>query len=98
MIQDWYGRPYMQAEVTLTPMGPMMDGSPGRVIRQSGQIVFQIKDIPLGKYQVLVTVGGRPVDFEIRDSDNTSHGRGPLVFIPNDADVAGVKQMRLMVR
>ena len=97
-IEPWSGRPYVHADVTLTPMGPMMDGSPGRVIRQSGQIVFQIKDIPLGKYHVSVTINGRPVAFELRDSDNTSYGRGPLVFQPDDAGTPGVKRVRLLVR
>lgn len=97
-IQDWYGRPNMYAEVILTPLGPLMDGSPGQVIRQAGQVVFYMADIPLGRYRVEVRVGGRMMDFEIRDQDNTPHGRGPLVFMPNDAGIPGVKRMRLMIR
>jgi len=34
------------AEVTLTPIGPLLDGTPGRVITRSGTIVFTITDIP----------------------------------------------------
>jgi hypothetical protein len=96
-IEDLIGRA-VQAEVTLTPIGPTLDGSAGRAIRQSGQVVFAIKNIPVGRYRVEVRVGGYPVDFEIRDSDNTSYGRGPFVFEPNDAGIAGVKRMRLMIK
>ncbi|MDP3000965.1 MAG: hypothetical protein Q8N47_26015, partial [Bryobacterales bacterium] len=87
------------AEVALTPMGPLIDGTPGRVITRSGTIVFTITDIPLGKYNVSVRIGGRPVDFELwHTSGGPNVGRGPLVFLPNDAGVQGTKRVRLMLR
>ncbi|MDP2996650.1 MAG: hypothetical protein Q8N47_04115 [Bryobacterales bacterium] len=86
------------AEVTLTPMGPLLDGSPGRVVTRSGAIVFTITDVPLGKYAVSVRIGGRPVDFELRHTSGPIVGRGPLVFIPNDAGVEGTRRVRLLVR
>ena len=99
IVDSWgAGPPNVVAEVTLRPMGPLIDGSPGQVIRKSGVIAFVIPDIPLGQYDVRVTVNGRQADFELRDSDNTSYGRGPLLFRPNDAGIAGVKRMRLLVR
>jgi hypothetical protein len=77
----------------------MLDGSPGRAITRSGTIVFTITDVPLAKYAVSVRIGGRPVDFEIRHtSGGPMVGRGPLVFIPNDAGVEGTKRVRLLVR
>lgn len=40
-----------RVEVTLTPVGPIIDGSPGKVIR--GFLVgSQLRDIPIGRYRV----------------------------------------------
>jgi hypothetical protein len=55
-------------EITLTPVGPLLDGSKGRVLVIRKKITprgyFPINDIPLGRYKIkaaLVSEGGRPL-------------------------------------
>lgn len=57
------------------------------MIRLSGRVVFEIENIPIGTFRVDVTVGGRPVNFEIRDSDNNSYGRGPIAYGPETRSI-----------
>jgi hypothetical protein len=55
-------------EITLTPDGPLLDGTPGRVIVVRKKInprgYFPINDIPIGRYKIKATVaseGGHPL-------------------------------------
>jgi hypothetical protein len=60
-------------EITLTPDGPLLDGSRGRVIVVRKKITprgyFPVNDIPIGRYKIKATLaseGGRPL--KIRDN------------------------------
>lgn len=59
-------------EITLTPDGPLVDGSPGQVIKGHGTNSpdgFGIQDVPLGRYTIqarYVPEGEPPVQMKIR--------------------------------
>ncbi|CAG7655038.1 stalk domain-containing protein [Paenibacillus allorhizosphaerae] len=59
-------------EITLTPDGPLVDGSPGQVIKGHGTNSpdgFGMQDVPLGRYTIIasyVLEGEQPVQMKIR--------------------------------
>ena len=90
-------------EVTLTPDGPLLDGSPGRVIVVRKKITprgyFPINDIPIGRYKIkaaLASEGGRAL--KIRENvlvtgrdamtPNETTGEATILFRSEGSDLA----------
>lgn len=69
-------------ELTLTPSGPLIDGSPGRTLRlRMGDHywvdAWQIEDVPIGRYRVTARLHGDGGDRPLRIQD--WHARGDFV-------------------
>ena len=57
--------------LTLTPVGPLIDGSAGAVItRTVGETVgsYAVRDVPIGRYTVRATRNDEPLVFRMRSS------------------------------
>ena len=57
--------------LTLTPVGPLIDGSAGAVITRTvnGDVSsFAIRDVPIGRYTVRATRNGVPLVFRMKNS------------------------------
>lgn len=85
-------------ELTLTPDGPLIDGSQGKILRlRPGDHYwvdrFQIQDVPIGRYTVRATLNGASGQRALRIQD--WHTRGDfqpafqLDFIPNPGSGVG---------
>jgi hypothetical protein len=69
-------------ELTLTPSGPLIDGSPGRTLQlRKGDHywvdAWQIEDVPIGRYRVTALLRGGDGDRPLRIRD--WHARGDFV-------------------
>ncbi|WP_353195102.1 carboxypeptidase regulatory-like domain-containing protein [Parapedobacter defluvii] len=58
-------------DFVFTPLGPLIDGSQGEVLRLRAEDAYTIKDIPIGRYRLTATYEGKPVLFRRRNSDET---------------------------
>lgn len=72
-------------DFTLTPVGPLIDGSMGEVIRCRADDGYQIKDIPMGRYRLTATYGGKPVTFRRWNSEEAFVADYELNFEPQIA-------------
>lgn len=66
----------IDVELTLTPIGPIIDGSMGEVIKQTGEYNdgIRLKDVPIGRYKMIAhwTPAGRepvPMLLSVRNTD-----------------------------
>ena len=78
-------------EVTLTPDGPLVDGSAGQVLTRRVTGGWQVQDVPIGRYNVTAKhhhPDGRIVDLvvRIRNSGN-GYTSSLTAVIPPDADL-----------
>lgn len=69
----------------LTPVGPLIDGSQGEVIRPKAQDGYSINDIPIGHYRLTATYDGKPLMFRRWNSDETFVADYELNFEPQIA-------------
>jgi hypothetical protein len=64
-----------QLEITLDPVGPLIDGSTGeKIVRQlQGQSIGQTKDIPLGRYRISARYlpTGQLLNIRLRNGDQS---------------------------
>lgn len=79
-----------EVEITLTPDGPLVDGSMGRslLIRQalSPRGYTQINDIPIGRYQIRATLVEHNKRTPLRIRDNSDSGRkGGMIPVKTDS-------------
>lgn len=78
-------------EVTLSPDGPLVDGSQGRTV--TGRVTggWQVSDVPIGRYTVTARhhhPEGRIVDLVVRiRSSGNEYTPSLMVLIPPDADL-----------
>ncbi|MBK1441185.1 carboxypeptidase regulatory-like domain-containing protein [Parapedobacter sp. ISTM3] len=73
-------------DFVFTPVGPLIDGSAGEVIRRRAEDAHNIKDIPIGRYQLTATYEGRPVKFRAWNSDAEFRETYDLQFKPQIAE------------
>lgn len=68
-----------EIEITLTPDGPLLDGSAGRplVIRKklTGGSYFQVNNVPIGRYKIRATLKENGKTLPVRLSDNGGANR-----------------------
>lgn len=67
-------------EFTFVPDGPLMDKSVGQTLKLNGE---NLKDVPLGRYQVSATYEGRPVKLRNWNSDEEFQTNFRLDFRPS---------------
>ena len=74
-----------EVEVTLSPHGPLLDGSKGRafVIRHklAPYSSLKVNNIPIGRYKIrarLLSEGGKPVDAPLELSENAIPSKAAL--------------------
>lgn len=72
-------------DFTLTPVGPLIDGSTGEAIRCRADDGYQIKDIPIGRYRLTATYEGKPVTFRRWNSEEAFVSDYELNFEPQIA-------------
>ena len=90
------GLPLEKVEVTMTPEGPLLDGSAGKAITAKPDASDRVVDVPLGRYRFAARLDGAPVEIRVRN-----HGEfGPSVVAapapPNDQ--ASFAELELEVR
>ena len=101
-------RPGSLIEITLTPDGPLVDGGSGRTLpfqRTWGQGFPTLVDIPIGRYTATARIvgqgGARPLWLIARPVFQAPFPSPALAvvfhFQPQDNDLPGVQQMRLML-
>ncbi|SEL52894.1 carboxypeptidase-like regulatory domain-containing protein [Parapedobacter koreensis] len=72
-------------DFVFTPVGPLVDGSPGEVIRRRAEDAYNIKDIPIGRYKLTATYEGKPVRFRRWNSEADFTETFDLQFRPQIA-------------
>ena len=79
-------------ELTMTPSGPLIDGSPGKTLRlRMGDRYwvdrYQVEDVPIGRYMLKATVksddGDRPLRIQDWHKKGDFHPEFQLDFIPD---------------
>ncbi|MGY0504996.1 carboxypeptidase-like regulatory domain-containing protein [Luteimonas sp. e5] len=84
-------------QLTLTPSGPLIDGSPGRTLKlEPGDHYWirheRIEDVPIGRYLVSASLHmdghSRPLKLRDRHADGEFLPRLQLDFLPHDDDGA----------
>ncbi|WP_106638933.1 carboxypeptidase-like regulatory domain-containing protein [Allosphingosinicella vermicomposti] len=61
---------YPQVELTLEPVGPLIDGSAGTALTRKPDRDGNIKDVPIGRYRVQARLGGRPLTLRLDDNQS----------------------------
>lgn len=74
-----------EIDFVLTPVGLLIDGSQGEVMRVKTEDGHTIKDIPMGRYQLTATFGGKPVLFRPWNSEGAFVANYRLDFEPQIA-------------
>lgn len=75
-----------EIDFVFTPIGPLIDGSTGTVIRRRAEDAYNIKDVPLGYYQLTATYQGKPVKFKQWNSEEEFTAEYDLQFKPQIAE------------
>ncbi|MFC3196030.1 carboxypeptidase-like regulatory domain-containing protein [Parapedobacter deserti] len=73
-------------DFVFTPVGTLIDGSAGDVIRRRADDAYHIKDIPLGRYKLSATYQNKPVEFRRWNSDDEFAAEYDLQFKPRIAE------------
>lgn len=71
---DHFPGVYIEAreiDFVLMPVGPLIDGSQGELLRPQAEDGYTLKDIPIGRYRLTATYEGKPVSFRRWNSDET---------------------------
>lgn len=72
-------------DFVFTPLGSLIDGSQGEVLRLRTEDAYSIKDIPIGRYRLTATYEGKPVLFRRWNSDEPFVADYELNFEPQIA-------------
>ncbi|HEY8560445.1 MAG TPA: hypothetical protein VIL74_08715 [Pyrinomonadaceae bacterium] len=92
--------PGSEIEIRLTPLGALIDGSPAKAfairkrIGENTRNQLFINNIPVGKYSLAISSGGRPVGMKQRLPENSVYGIQPveangeatILFYPGSGD------------
>jgi hypothetical protein len=70
-------------EFTLTPDGPLVDKSAGKTLKMKAEDGYNLKDIPVGRYQVTATYEGKPVKLRKWNSEEEFKATFQLDFLPS---------------
>lgn len=71
-----------EIDFVLTPEGQLIDGSQGELLRLQAADGHTLKDIPIGRYRVAATYGGKPLTFRRWNSDEPFVADYELHFEP----------------
>ena len=74
-----------EIDFMFTPVGSLIDGSQGAVLRLQAEDAYTIKDIPIGRYRLTATYEGKPLMFRRWNSDETFVDDYELNFEPQIA-------------
>lgn len=61
---------YPQVELTLEPVGPLIDGSAGTALTRKPDRDGNIHDVPIGRYRVQARLSGRPLTLRLDDNES----------------------------
>lgn len=91
-----------QLELTLDPVGPLIDGSAGeKIVRQlQGQSIGQTKDIPIGRYRITARYlpTGQILNLRLRNQDQSYASSVTSSFDPAYAGATGSYKLTLEAR
>lgn len=71
-----------EIDFVFTPLGALVDGSEGLVIRRRAEDGHNIKDLPIGRYKLTATYGGKPVKFRQWNTEEAFQLEYDLQFKP----------------
>ncbi|MDB5046130.1 MAG: carboxypeptidase regulatory-like protein [Deinococcus sp.] len=81
-FQDRWATAQDQIELQLTPVGPLIDGSAGKVLTKTAPARGMALDLPIGTYKVratFVSAGGKREALSVSDNQNGTFGREATV-------------------
>ena len=79
-------------EFTLTPTGPLIDGSKGKVLTRKPNAEGYLLDVPIGVYKVMATINENGAKKPVRLSNSTANafaGEAMLEFKPDSKGCVG---------
>jgi hypothetical protein len=69
LYRDFFdpGLPLERVELTMTPDGPLLDGSAGNPLTVEPDASDRVVDVPLGRYRFAARLDGRPMAIRVRN-------------------------------